>query len=261
MERYRTYGVPPFRVMVVHGGPGALGTMAPVARELAAEWGAVETLHTARAIEGQVEELRTAIMAIADAPVAVVGHSWGAMLGYLFAARYPELVRKLILVGSGVFADRYAAGIDATRSNRLSAAEREEEQALVEALEDPTRQDADMVFTRLGALSAKADAYDPLPYEEAELPAQYEVFRQVWPEAQALRASGALLAAGRSIACLVVAIHGDYDPHPAEGIREPLGATLRDFRMVVLERCGHEPWQERQAQEAFYRLLREELAR
>ena len=27
---------------------------------------------------------------------------------------------------------------------------------------------------------------------------------------------------GRKIKCPVVAIHGDYDPHLAEGVREPL---------------------------------------
>ena len=261
MDRYRTYGTAPFRLVVVHGGPGALGSLAPVARELTAGWGVVETLHTARSVEGQIEELRAAVTEVAEPPVVVVGHSWGAMLGYVFAARYPELVRKLTLVGSGVFEDRYAAGIDATRQSRLSAAEREEEQALTEALEDLTRSDADAVFTRLGVLSARADAYDALPIEEPELPAQYEVFRDVWPEARTLRTSGALLAAGRSITCPVVAIHGDYDPHLVDGIREPLGATLLNFRLVVLERCGHEPWHERQAREAFYRVLRVELAR
>ncbi|MCL4543887.1 MAG: alpha/beta hydrolase, partial [Chloroflexi bacterium] len=34
MENLRTYGKPPFRIAVIHGGPGVPGGMAPVAKEL-----------------------------------------------------------------------------------------------------------------------------------------------------------------------------------------------------------------------------------
>jgi len=35
MENIRKYGIGPFSVAVIHGGPGASGEMAPVAKELA----------------------------------------------------------------------------------------------------------------------------------------------------------------------------------------------------------------------------------
>jgi pimeloyl-ACP methyl ester carboxylesterase len=57
----------------------------------------------------------------------------------------------------------------------------------------------------------------------------------------------------------VVAIHGDYDPHPAEGVQGPLSAILRRFRLILLKNCGHKPWIERQARDEFYRVLKEEL--
>jgi pimeloyl-ACP methyl ester carboxylesterase len=260
MKHVRTYGAAPFTVVVVHGGPGAPGTMAPVARELATDWGVVETLHAARSIEGQLAELRLAVTSVAQPPVAIVGHSWGAMLGYLFAAREPGLVSKLILVGSGVFEDRYAAGIDETRLSRMSEVARDEVRTLTAALQDSARQDKGAIFARLGELFARADAYDPLPHAPADLAAQYEVFQHVWPEAQALRTGGTLVQVGRGIQCPVVAIHGDYDPHPVEGIQEPLAATLRGFRLILLSHCGHEPWIEREARDAFYRALYEELS-
>jgi pimeloyl-ACP methyl ester carboxylesterase len=56
-----------------------------------------------------------------------------------------------------------------------------------------------------------------------------------------------------------VAIHGDYDPHPAEGVREPLSKVLKDFRFILLEHCGHLPWIEREAREGFFELVRGEL--
>jgi pimeloyl-ACP methyl ester carboxylesterase len=255
----RVWGAAPFRVVVVHGGPGAVGSMAPVARELATERGIVETAHTARSIEGQIEELERAIRTAADPPVTIVGHSWGAMLAFLFAARRPALVERVILVGSGPYEDHYAAGIDETRMSRFTQAERDELDTLTAALDDPARHDRDAIFARIGDLMGRADAYDPLPHESDAAGFDYEVFAQVWPEAAELRRRGELLAAGKSIRCPVVAIHGDYDPHPVAGIQEPLAATLKDFRMIVLDHCGHEPWLERQARDTFFRILRAEL--
>lgn len=74
-----------------------------------------------------------------------------------------------------------------------------------------------------------------------------------------MRRSGTLLELAQRIQCPVVAIHGDYDPHPAEGVRKPLLSVLKDFRFVLLKQCGHKPWIERRATEAFYQVLEEEL--
>jgi pimeloyl-ACP methyl ester carboxylesterase len=42
-------------------------------------------------------------------------------------------------------------------------------------------------------------------------------------------------------------------------VRAPLAARLPRFTFHLLARCGHTPWQERQARDAFFRLLRREL--
>ena len=57
----------------------------------------------------------------------------------------------------------------------------------------------------------------------------------------------------------MVAIHGDYDPHLAKGVEKPLAAVLKDFRFILLKKCGHLPWIERAARDRFYAVLREEL--
>jgi len=56
-----------------------------------------------------------------------------------------------------------------------------------------------------------------------------------------------------------VAIHGDYDSHPAEGVRDTLNDVLADFEFILLKRCGHMPWLEREARDEFFRLLSEQL--
>jgi pimeloyl-ACP methyl ester carboxylesterase len=56
----------------------------------------------------------------------------------------------------------------------------------------------------------------------------------------------------------VVAIHGDYDPHPFQGVKKPLSGILKDFRFILLKNCGHTPWIEKKAVNEFYRVLRAE---
>lgn len=231
--------------------------MAPVARELSAEWGVLEPLQTASSVEGQVEELRSVLENNADLPVTLIGSSWGAMLGFIFAGRYPGLVEKLILIGSAVYEQKYATDIKTTRLSRLSETERQQACSLMEALDDPATGDKDTLLAELGALFTKTDAYDPLTLDIEVLEVQHELNQRVWQDAQELRQSGELLEIGKGIQCPVVAIHGDYDPHPAKGIQEPLSRVLHDFRFHLLRNCGHYPWIEREARDEFYAILKE----
>ncbi|MGD2093837.1 MAG: alpha/beta hydrolase, partial [Phycisphaerales bacterium] len=155
----------PFNVAVIHGGPGAPGEMAPVARELASEWGVLEPFQTAASIKGQVEELKNVLEKEAELPVTLIGFSWGAWLGFIAAADYPSLVKKLILIGSGGYEEKYAAGIHQTRLSRLSEEERKEIETLIEILDNPAAEDKKEAFERLGELCSKADAYEPMMCE------------------------------------------------------------------------------------------------
>jgi pimeloyl-ACP methyl ester carboxylesterase len=259
MENLRTYGKAPLDVVVLHGGPGAPGHMAPVARELSSDWGVLEPLQTAASLEGQIQELRAVLEESADLPVTLIGSSWGAMLGFILSARYPALVKKLILIGAAVFEEQYAARIHKTRLSRLSEEERREAQSLMDALRDPAVGDKNAPLARLGKLFTKADAYNPLTLDTQDINVQYHIFESVWNDAAELRSSGELLKLGRQIQCPVVAIHGDYDPHPPEGIQKPLSAVLENFRLVLLKNCGHLPWIEREARDKFYEILKQEL--
>jgi pimeloyl-ACP methyl ester carboxylesterase len=259
MENLRQYGQPPYSTAVIHGGPGAAGEMAPLARELAARRGILEPFQTAVSLDGQVAELKSVLEENGDLPLTLLGFSWGAWLAFIVAARHPPLVKKLVLVGSGPFEETYAAGIEETRLSRLGEAERQEARSLLEVLNNPGARDKKEAFARFGALFSKADAYDPLDDEAELLDYRLDIFQQVWPGAARLRRSGELLQLGKQIACPVVAIHGDHDPHPAEGVQIPLSAVLKNFRFILLNHCGHKPWIERQARGAFFQRLAEEL--
>lgn len=259
MRNLRKYGNPPFSLAVIHGGPGAPGEMAPVARELSDSGGVLEPFQTAMTLEGQVEELRDALEEHCALPVTLIGFSWGAMLSFIFTARNPTFVRKLILVGSAPYEEKYAENIMKTRMSRLGKEDREIFLSLTETLNDPSAKNRDEALYSFGKLISKTDTYDPLPYKDELLECKYESFEGVWREAEKLRSRGKLLELGKNIRCRVVAIHGDYDPHPFKGVQEPLSAILKDFRFILLEKCGHMPWIEREAKERFYELLRNEI--
>jgi len=197
----RRHGKAPFAVVVVHGGPGAAGEMASVARELASGWGVLEPLQTATSVNGQIEELQTLLQKKADLPVFLIGFSWGAWLSFIFAASYPAFVKKLILIGSGPFEEKYAARIQETRLNRLSEEERREVESLVEILNNPMAEDKSEAFARFGALFSKADAYDPIEHESEAVDYQPDIFQSVWTEAAELRRSGKLLKLAKQIKC------------------------------------------------------------
>lgn len=235
--------------------------MAPVARELSADRGVLEPLQTATSLEGQIQELRTVLEKYGDLPATLIGWSWGAMLCFLMAARYPACVRKLILVGSAVYEEQYAARIQETRFSRLSEEDKKEARLLMEALDDRGGRDKNASLAQLGRLFTRADAYKPLTLDTEDLEAQYHIYRRVWNDARQLRSSGELLKVGKQIQCPVVAIHGDYDTHPPEGVQKPLAAALKSFRFILLKNCGHLPWIGKEARDRFYEIIKEELKR
>jgi pimeloyl-ACP methyl ester carboxylesterase len=251
---------------VIHGGPGAAGSMEPVARRLGQSRGVLEPLQTATTLDGQIEELRLILEQHADWPVILVGHSWGAWLSWIVAARYTQLLRKLVLVASGPFEGEYAAAIADNRLRRLSLAEQREYLDLCEKLKTPAPENENGPrWSRLGELTHKADSYDLIiqPCEPTLLDlttSPADIYQGVWPAANNLRSSGELLKLAVNISCPVLAIHGDCDPHPAEGVREPLSAHVAHFRMIVLANCGHYPWHERHARDRFFQILENEHA-
>lgn len=258
MKTIRLYGEKPFQTALLHGGPGATGEMKPVALELAMDAGIIECLQTENTINGQIEELYDQLINHADLPVNLVGYSWGAWLGFLYACRYPGSVKKLILISAGAFESKYNLQLMQTRLTRLSPTQRAEAERLHASILTGSADQA--ILEQYGVLMRIADSYDPVTLDNENLEINQGIFRSVWPEASELRESGALVRDAHRLKMPVVAIHGDYDPHPFEGVEKPLSERLDDFKMILLAKCGHTPWNEIQAKDAFFKALRKEIS-
>lgn len=260
MTGLRTYGNPPFKIALIHGGPGAAGSMIPIANELSKNAGILEPLQTELTIDGQIHELKLILEKHGEFPFTLIGHSWGAWLGYIFTSRYPSEVSRLIMIGSGSFLEEFARDIMTTRIKRLTVNEKIELTSLLTSLEDSTFIDKDTTFRKAAYLIRKADSFSPIDLSDSMIQCRYDIFQSIWKEAEEMRRSGGLLRMAKNIRCPVTAIHGDYDPHPPAGITEPLSGLIKDFKFILLKKCGHEPWNEKNAREKFYRILTEELS-
>jgi pimeloyl-ACP methyl ester carboxylesterase len=260
MTDLRKYGSAPYGVVVVHGGPGVAGGMKVPAIEISKYSGVLEPLQTGLSIDSQLNELHATIRENAGLPVTLIGHSWGAWLSFLYASRYTDDIRKIVLIGAGPFDRKYVTQMTDTRMQRLNDNDRTALIRLWSVLNDPGTPDRNLVFKQIGSHIRKADFYCPLQdFEDESLIHDFRIYNGLWPEADKLRNDGLLLRQGLKIRCPVTAIHGDYDPHPVNGVKEPLEAILSDFKIIILEKCGHEPWNEAFAREKFYDILLKEL--
>ncbi len=249
----KIHGRPPFHIALLHSGPGAAGEMYPLARQLSSRFGILEPHQSALCISGRVSELREDLLLNGTPRFILTGFSWGAWPAVIFAARHPELVKKIILIGSGGFHERCAQRLIKIRQSRLSSREWTRFNNLMR------RPDANM--GGLLALLRRTDLFDPLPDPLPHIPFNRDVYQKLWPEAAKWRREGKLLQAAVQIKCPVTAIHGDFDPHPAAGVRIPLGKSITDFKFILLKQCGHKPWIEKQARADFYRILTDGLMR
>ncbi|MBC8481192.1 MAG: hypothetical protein H8D47_00810 [Planctomycetes bacterium] len=105
----------------------------------------------------------------------------------------------------------------------------------------------------------KTDTYEAIEDKVEKIDFRVDIFQSVWSEAAKMRRSGELLRLAQNIHCPVVAIHGDYDPHPWQGVKKLLSCNVKNFRFILLKNCGHKPWIERRAREEFYAILQNEL--
>lgn len=257
MKTIRKYGQKPYQIGILHGGPGAAGEMKPVAESLSDDFGILELLQTEKSVNGQIKELHNQLTLNADFPVTLIGYSWGAWLALLFAAKYPDLLKKLILISSGAFEEKYNKDLMNVRLNRLKQNDREKAEKIITIIRSGNSDNE--ILREFGRLMTIADSFDCMPDKNNLIDLNMEIYQSVWPEASKLRKTKELINYAANIKCPVVAIHGEYDSHPVDGVEKPLSTRINNFKMVRIEKCGHIPWRERQAKDNFFRILREEL--
>jgi len=248
----RLYGEAPYRIVLVHGGPGAIGSLKGFAKELSVrtQMGVVEAIQTKYSIAELIEELYIQISENCSEKISLIGHSWGAWLVALFAEKYPELIASIILVGCPPLEDKYVAEIGKGRLEGLL----EEDREIFQRLMDGRATDEDMA--QIPQILERSDNYclENREMHQADK-ADGRMHNTIWEEAARLRTEGGLLTAFKHIKNKIVLIQGIKDPHPASGIIIPLQEHGVTCETHLLDKCGHSPFMEKYAKEEFYRIL------
>jgi pimeloyl-ACP methyl ester carboxylesterase len=260
----RTHGSSGPLVIVLHGGPAAVGSAAPLAHGLADRFLVLEPWQ-----RGSGSEPLTVARHVADLHALVqarspggrpglVGESWGAMLALAYAAAHPDAAGPLALVGCGTFDQAARRRMDAILAERTSDVLRRRIDRLDEEFPDPAQRRG-----KRFELSRPLSIFEPIPELLAEPPEALDLraHTETWNDMLRLQESGVYPSAFSAIRSPVLMLHGDYDPHPGPMIRASLQPHLPQLEYREWPRCGHYLWLERHARNDFFKVLRDWLAR
>jgi len=256
----RTYGSSGPVVVLVHGGPGAPGGLAPVCRELADQYRVCEPLQRLSGAEPltvarHVADLRdTLAESCPGGSAALVGHSWGAMLALACAAEHAHVASSLVLVGCGTFDAASRTLLQSAIERRLTPAVRARLRELPMSISDP-----DVRLCVTGRLLEDAYSYDLEPHVDETEYHDSRGHRESWQDMLRLQREEVYPARFARIEIPVLMVHGVQDPHPGREICASLRTVIPHLEYVELQRCGHYPWWERQAKQEFFRILRDWL--
>lgn len=253
----REWGTGTESVIVLHGGPAAVGDLEPLARELGKQWHVLEPFQRGSGerpltVATHVQDLNDLILDRRESrrPI-LIGHSWGAMLALAYAAEHPETSAALVLIGCGTFSAAARQEFEARLDARLGPADRDTLASLRQ-----TQPNADRRLAAQGRIMVRAYGHDIEDVSNGPATIDAVAHQQSWADMKRLQNDGTYPAAFAAIGVPVLMLHGEADPHPGRMIMEDLRKHIPHLEYRELSKCGHSPWLERQAREPFLKELR-----
>lgn len=264
--KVRRYGSAGPAVMLLHGGPGAPGYMAPVARELQDSFTVFEPFQRGSSpdeplsVDKHIEDLHAVIDAYCGGEKPhIVGHSWGAMLALAYSAAHPQAVRSLVMIGCGTFDKDARAKLLEVQNARMT-------DDFKRRLGDLEKKypDESVRIGVMGKMFQRLYAYELLPANELAAfdAAEYDAkaHTQTWDDMVRQQELGVYPASFEKIVAPAIMLHGDHDVHPSEMIFKSLRQHIPHLEYEHWEKCGHDPWLERHVREDFFKVLKQWLS-
>ena len=243
-------------VLLLHGGPGICDYLAPVADMLddVATVPRYEQRGYGRSpevepidIETLVADIESLRVALGHERWAVVGHSWGATLGLLYALAHPQRATRLAYVSGVGITEEWKPEFRRNRNERLTERERvrwdEVARRIDDGASDPALEtEAAEFLVRTDFADVSRLALAPRPF--FAYPPNRRVNARLNADWTRLVDSGLLPERARALRVPTLVLHGDADPRPAWPARA-LAELIPDARFVLLDDVGHEPFWER----------------
>ena len=258
----REYGTSGPVVILLHGGPGAPGYLAPVARKLADSFRVLEPLQRRSGkkpltVARHVTDLDDLFKShCTEQRPAIVGHSWGAMLALAYAAVHPDSAACLALIGCGTFDSATRSHMEANRNARTDKSLRDQLEQLVREIPD-----SDERLLAVGRLIRQVDSYALIPAEDETESCDARGHEETWQDMLRLQDKGVYPSSFAIIRSPAIMMHGAFDPHPGRLIHAGLAPQMPQLEYHEWEQCGHYPWLEKAVRDDFYSTLQAWLRR
>lgn len=246
-------------LLVVHGGPGLdEGYFHPSLDPLGKKYLLITydqrgsgrskgTLDTARlSVDQYVEDIEGLRKSLGLKRIHLMGHSFGGLLALMYASKYPEGVKSLILVGSGAKGDTSssASNLGTTVEARTTQADKDTVAKMITAGYFNTLEGRSKLFPIL---------WKPYVYDKEKIKlistSVNDSFSFVNRYVGGSFKNSSLFAnLDRKLALLhipTLIVHGDFDPVPLSAA-ETNHRSLNGSRLIILKNCGHFPFIEQQ---------------
>lgn len=246
----KLHGNAPYKIVTIHGGPGACGSLGNLSKLLLSGFGVAEQIQSRYTLSGLMLELEEDLNKLPSG-IVLIGHSFGAWLAIWYASKFPDHVRELILLGSAPVEDQYANTIRENRKRKLTDADEIRLRELSKRLHNCSLDQKDSYFYQLSAFYYYLDGYRPMPYKLLGGNPNFKMFHKIWPLAASLRSENQIIGWVKKLRVPISIFHGTHDPHPIEGITEPLDKYKIPYRFYPLKNAGHYPWMEKKTGSTF----------
>ncbi len=176
------------------------------------------------------------------------------MLALAYAAAHPGSVSSLVLIGCGTFDKAARERLVTIRRERMGDDLRRREACLSEEYPEPNER-----LKAMGQLFQLIDSFELIPHDDEIATCDARAHEETWSDMLRLQDEGVYPAAFGAIHAPILMLHGSEDPHPGQMTRANLVSHLPQLEYREWARCGHYPWLEAAAREAFYVVLCEWL--
>ncbi|MBL7764011.1 MAG: alpha/beta hydrolase [Chitinophagaceae bacterium] len=252
-------------VIILAGGPGLnAGYMEAVWKELSSKYRCIvldqrgtgkSTLASVDSVtvnmENYVNDLEALRNYLKLDRLTLIGHSWGGMLSLHYAAMHPEKTEKLILLNSGGPTGKFFTYFGDNMNMRLHEEDRREI-AMLDSMKKPSLRGIwpGYFFDRKRALATK-------PINDVELYGQPGISK--YAIGSFVSTEKERISMLKNYKETVYLIQGRQDPVGESTVYE-IRDLLPQLQIHFIEKCGHLPWLENNAQvKKFFDLLYEGL--
>tara|TARA_B100000900_G_scaffold32980_1_gene24903 strand:+ start:478 stop:1368 length:891 start_codon:yes stop_codon:yes gene_type:complete len=202
-------------------------------------------------VQKYIDDLNGLFLKLGNEKLILVGHSWGGMLSFSYAANEPDKVKKVILLNTGGVTDTFYTWFGSNINMRLH---KEDTDLLQEQIDNKR---STLVAIWPGYFFSREIALKTRP------PLDYKFYNQLginplasgdWRKRSKDRVNKLKNFKGP-----IDLITGRQDP-VGESVVYEAKSILPQLKYTFIEQCGHFPWIEGEKQaETFYRLFDESM--